>query len=114
TGTWHKNFSMPGTSKELILYKVVEGNKVACGRVMDLRNEQSEFAFAVPLTREGLYYISDPTGWWYVRVYLKPGDQLNLKINEQGNYDVVKGSAENKMLHQWFKLASSITIPVYR
>jgi thiol-disulfide isomerase/thioredoxin len=114
TGEWNKNFSLKGTSKELILYKVSEGNKVAYGKVVDMTNEHPEFAFAVPLTSEGLYYISDPTGWWYVRIYLKPGDQLNLEIDEDGNYKVLKGSMENKLLHQWFELASSITIPVYR
>src|SRR3954467_3158188 len=79
TGEWNKNFSLKGTSRELILYKVSEGNKVAYGKVVDMSNDHPKFAFAVPLTSEGLYYISDPTGWWYVRIYLKPGDQLNLK-----------------------------------
>src|SRR6187549_2035816 len=66
----------------VILYKVEEGELVECAT--STLYAEGQFAFAVPSCREGFYYISDTFYRWKInRVYLKPGDHLNLALKEK-------------------------------
>lgn len=96
---------------KIILYKTIEGNKVEYASV--LNNKDKELAFAVPVSKEGFYYLSDQTGWWFVRIFLKPSDYLELSINNSGMYEMLKGSPENKLLHEWFLNISKVVMPSY-
>jgi thiol-disulfide isomerase/thioredoxin len=98
-------------SGEIVLFKAVDGGRAKCatyGNTKDL-----DFSFAVPVKEAGLYYLSDQTGWWYVRLYLKPNDQVELNISYPGKYQIVKGSPENKLLWEWFNTVSAVTIPSF-
>ncbi len=95
--------------RSVILFEVFEGKKVefASTKVND-----NEFAFALPVVKEGYYYISDQRRNSFTRIYLKPNDQLELSISNDG-YEVLKGSKENKLLQQWFATAYIVTNPAF-
>ncbi|HSC53398.1 MAG TPA: TlpA disulfide reductase family protein [Phnomibacter sp.] len=66
------------------------------------------FRVAVPVKEEGFYYIT--TIRFRCRVYLKPADALDLKIDaKNGVFSVVNGSNENKLVEQWQTLSLPIT-----
>jgi thiol-disulfide isomerase/thioredoxin len=94
---------------KIILYQTVEGNKVEYASVQN--NGNKDIAFAVPVLHEGFYYLADQTGWWFVRIYLKPNDHLELSIQNSGMYQVIKGSPENKLLHEWFLKVAEVVMP---
>jgi thiol-disulfide isomerase/thioredoxin len=96
---------------EVVLYKALEGNRAKLATVQN--SEDKEFSFMVPVQEEGLYYLSDQTGWWYIRLYLKQGDEIELNFTYPGSYQIVKGSAENKLMYEWFKTVSAVTIPAF-
>ena len=77
---------------EIVLFKAKDGNRAKVATVQN--TEDNKFVFMVPVAEEGLYYLSDQSNWWYVRLYLKPGDQLELNITYPGEYQIVKGSVE--------------------
>jgi thiol-disulfide isomerase/thioredoxin len=98
-------------SGEMILYKAEDGKRVKYAAYE--KKKDNQFAFAIPLKEEGLYYLSDQSGWFYIRLYLKPGEQVELNVNYSGMYEIVKGSAKNKLLYQWFKRVAAVTIPAF-
>jgi len=98
-------------SGEMILYKAEDGMRVKYASYQ--KKKDNQFAFAIPLRKAGLFYLSDQSGWFYIRLYLKPGDQVELNVNYSGMYEIVKGSAENKLLFQWFKKVAVLTIPAF-
>ncbi|WP_143308583.1 TlpA family protein disulfide reductase [Chitinophaga vietnamensis] len=73
-------------------------------------DDKHAFAFALPHPQEGFYYLSSAARSNGVRVYLKPGDQLNVELNGAA-YTVKSGSAENKLLQQWNELAAPVLKP---
>jgi thiol-disulfide isomerase/thioredoxin len=94
----------------VILYQVIEGKKVEYATTkLDANNE---FAFALPSVKEGFYYLADQRKRDFIRIYLTAGEKLVLEINESG-YELSKGSKENRLLHDWFTLASPITGPAF-
>ncbi|NML36123.1 AhpC/TSA family protein [Chitinophaga sp. G-6-1-13] len=95
----------PEKAKKIVLYAVEEGRKTEIANAVV--NEQHAFAFAMPAPKEGFYYLSaDNRG--ETRIYIKPGDQLKLKM-DNGAYTVLAGSAENKQLWQWQEQLSAIS-----
>jgi thiol-disulfide isomerase/thioredoxin len=98
-------------SGEMILYKAEDGKRAKYATYQKKKDKQ--FAFAIPLNEAGLYYLSDQSSWFYIRLYLKPGEHVELNVNYSGMYEIVKGSAENKLLHQWFKKVAVISIPSF-
>lgn len=67
---------------------------------------QHNFAFAIPLPVAGYYYLSmtveDKTSRNNIRIYLQPGEQVVLDIqDDKGHYSLVNGGEENKLLYTW-------------
>ncbi|HSC54735.1 MAG TPA: TlpA disulfide reductase family protein [Phnomibacter sp.] len=90
-------------AKVLTLYKVHEGAPVSLATLQ--LDEDKQYAFAVPNIEEGFYYLGDQLKRSYVRMYLKPNDQLELNIDEKEKPTLIKGSAENKVVIDWTNLA---------
>lgn len=97
-------------TSSVILYEVIEGKRVEYASTKLDANQ--DFAFALQSVKEGFYYISTQSKKDFTRIYLIPGEQLNLQIGEDG-YELIKGSAENKLLYQWYKTAEVITEPAF-
>ncbi|QJB34385.1 redoxin domain-containing protein [Chitinophaga oryzae] len=95
----------PEKAKKITLYAVQEGRKTEIANAMV--NEQQAFAFAVPSPKEGFYYLSAGNRG-DTRIYLKPGEQLKLKM-DIGAYTVLAGSPENKQLWQWQEQLGTIS-----
>lgn len=95
--------------RSMILFSVFEGKKV---EFASTKVREQEFAFALPVVEEGFYYLSDQRRASFTRIYLKPNDQLQLNMTDDG-YEVVKGSKENKLLQQWFTAAYPVTNPAF-
>lgn len=71
-------------------------------------NNEGDFVAGYAVKQPGFYYLT--TLRWRIRVYLKPGDQLELNINPKTGYPVlVKGSQENQLLYKWQQLILPIT-----
>jgi thiol-disulfide isomerase/thioredoxin len=66
------------------------------------------FQLAIPVKEEGFYYVSSLR--FRCRVYLKPADELELNINAfTGEYDLISGSEENRLMEKWQDLSLPIT-----
>ncbi|RAJ85532.1 thiol-disulfide isomerase/thioredoxin [Chitinophaga dinghuensis] len=76
-------------------------------------NADHAFAFALTKPVEGFYYLTYAPKDLGTRIYVKAGDQLKLKL-EGNSFDQQAGSAENKLLQQWDKVASPVTGPPSR
>jgi thiol-disulfide isomerase/thioredoxin len=112
-GIWEREVKK-GSSTTLILYKVNNGQKAECARVLGIDEQHKQFSFAVSEKEEGLYYIADGTGWWYIRIYLKPGDVQDLVIlDDSGEYKLSQGTQENNVLYKWDRLMWPMVKPVY-
>lgn len=94
----------------VILFEVIEGRKVEFASTK--LGADHSFAFAVPVLKEGLYYLADQNRQRFTRIYLKQGDKLDLRLNENG-YELMKGSEENQLLHKWFSASFVITEPAF-
>ena len=104
-GTNGRDFKGP-----LILFKVEDGEKVECASSKLYADDK--FAFAVPSCPEGFYYISDTFyRWRFTRVYLKPGDHLNLTLKDRGAFVINKSSPENSILEKWRNLSAPLEGP---
>lgn len=90
---------------------------VADGKMIEYANTHKDgsgrYALAIPDPVPGLYYLNPsiegkPT-MDYIRIYLKPGEQVQLNItDEKANYELVKGGAENRLMDQWDKLSAAV------
>jgi thiol-disulfide isomerase/thioredoxin len=90
----------------ITLHKVVDGALVSNSSFMT--NSEGEFEIPCPVKQEGFYYLS--TLRWKTRVYLKPGEKLELDIdNKTGLISRLKGSGVNQRLYQWQQLILPIT-----
>ncbi|MBC9910880.1 TlpA family protein disulfide reductase [Chitinophaga varians] len=96
----------PEKVKKITLFAVEEGRKAEIANAMV--DEQHAFAFAIPSPKEGFYYLSVGDRSADTRIYIKPGDQLKLKM-ERGAYSVQAGSVENKQLWQWQEQLGTIS-----
>ncbi|PSL49249.1 thiol-disulfide isomerase/thioredoxin [Chitinophaga niastensis] len=94
---------------KITLYAVVEGRKEEVANT--LVDQQHAFAFAMPAPQEGFYYLSATGKRGHdTRVYVKPGDQLQITLNDYG-YTLQAGSAENKALQKWDEQLNVIMKP---
>jgi thiol-disulfide isomerase/thioredoxin len=95
----------------ITLSKVVNGDMTEVSSATIFNNR---FYFAVPVKKEGFYYIS--TVAWSFRIYLTPGNDLEVSINNREknstaiNYQVIKGSPENQLINEWFRLSSPFMV----
>ena len=89
------------------LQKVEEGELIpVTGSNTTKTNKR--FQLAIPVKEEGFYYVSSLR--FRCRVYLKPADELELNINAfTGEYDLISGSEENRIMEKWQKLSLPIT-----
>ncbi|MDR2270356.1 MAG: redoxin domain-containing protein [Sphingobacterium sp.] len=64
----------------------------------------STYYFAVPIQKEGLYYLTAARG--RKAIYLKPGDDIQLDLDMTTGSEVLarKTTDENKMIAQWEKI----------
>jgi thiol-disulfide isomerase/thioredoxin len=94
------------TGLQISLQNVEDGAMVSCNSVQT--SSEGSFEIACHVKQEGFYYLS--TVRWRARVYLKPGDRLQLDIDHKtGDVTFVNGSCENQILYQWQQLISPIT-----
>lgn len=96
-GTWKRS-----KDSSVALFKIVDGSM----RQLANTNLQSEntFAIAVPVTGEGFYVLGSGTEAQAINkyvVYLKPGDVLNIAVNDSTYALVGENTPENKALEQW-------------
>jgi thiol-disulfide isomerase/thioredoxin len=97
-------------AQAVTLYQVIEGKKVEYATTkLDAHND---FGFALLSVKEGFYYLADQNKKDFTRIYLKAGEKLELRLNEDG-YEVIKGSKENLVLHDWFTRSYVITNPSF-
>ncbi|WP_295126099.1 TlpA disulfide reductase family protein [uncultured Chitinophaga sp.] len=89
------NKEKPGT---LYFYTVKEGEmqEYAHTRV----GADNGFIMGISAVEEGYYYVSDNKRD-YIRLYLKPGEQVKMNLSEDARYELVNPSAENKLLLEW-------------
>jgi thiol-disulfide isomerase/thioredoxin len=94
----------------MLLFRVEDGEKVKYATSALVG--ENKFAFAIPACPEGFYYISDTLYQFrFTRVYLKPGDYVNLTLKDGGDFVINQGSAENKVLEHWRNLAAPLEGP---
>ena len=66
------------------------------------------FQLAIPVKEEGFYYLT--TLRWRCRFYLNKEDKIELNVNGfSGQYEIINGSEENRLLERWQKLSLPIT-----
>ncbi|HEX7846623.1 MAG TPA: TlpA disulfide reductase family protein [Chitinophagaceae bacterium] len=94
----------------VFLYKVVEGKRTEYASTR--LDGDKAFAFALPSVKEGFYYLADQRKNSYIRIYLTAGEKLELQLTEEG-YEVIKGSKENKLLHDWSITSQVVTAPAF-
>ncbi|MFV0482569.1 MAG: TlpA family protein disulfide reductase [Bacteroidales bacterium] len=92
--------------------KVISLFKIEDGRTKEISNanlaDDKSFAFAVPVKEEGFYVlgiVAPPRtlirkAHMYT-FYLKPGDQLNVEVNDSTYVLTGENSKENKALAEW-------------
>lgn len=97
-----RDFQLP-----VIIYKVNDGEKEVYAS--SNLTADNKFAFAIPDCSEGFYYLTDTLERRFTRIYLKPGDHLVLILKDKGDYTVVSGSPENKVLEKWYNLTVPLT-----
>lgn len=89
------------------LQKVTDGELIAVTS-FNTSKTNKRFQLAIPVKEEGFYYVSSVR--FRCRVYLKPADELELNINAfTGEYDLIAGSEENRLMEKWQKLSLPIT-----
>lgn len=94
---------------ELKLYKVAGGRHVRIAAAT--RDGEGRFSFSFTPDREDFYVI----GWNDIRevgnatVYLKPGDRLDLTVDDNGWMPGKECSRENAALHAWFLFMRPLT-----
>ncbi|MCU7548819.1 TlpA family protein disulfide reductase [Chitinophagaceae bacterium LB-8] len=92
---------------EMSINKVVDGDQVKVASY-SIAKGQNRFYLAFPVGQEGLYTIS--TLRWQQRLYLKPGEDLQLDADsKKGAYTLIKGSPESQLLSKWQQLITPIT-----
>lgn len=89
------------------LYSVHEGDMVEIAQAR--LGEKGGFGFIVPEVKEGFYYVG--TNLYpklqTTRVYLKPGDNIHLEVNDSTT-TVTGGGEEEKTLAQWQQMSAEV------
>ncbi|MFV0506894.1 MAG: TlpA family protein disulfide reductase [Bacteroidales bacterium] len=100
SGKWDR------TDNALSLFKIEDGRTVEISNTK-LADDKS-FAFAVPLKEEGFYVLGTITpprtlvkNTHMYTFYLKPGDQLEVEVNDSTYSLVGNNTKENKAMEQW-------------
>jgi thiol-disulfide isomerase/thioredoxin len=91
----------------------VSVQKVVDGRFSELATyhiskTNKRFQLAIPVREQEFYYVTALR--WRCRIYLKPADNLELAVNNySGEYEIINGSEENRLMEKWQKLSLPIT-----
>lgn len=96
SGTWDR-----GTSKSLSLYYVVSGRLEP---LVTCKLQTNQFAFAFYPTQEGFYVVGDESpvsAQNKFTFYFKPGDNLNIAVNDSTYTLTGQNTAENETLAKW-------------
>lgn len=95
--------------EKIFLYDAAEGRhrELASARIDNRR-----FAFAVQSLPEGFYYVGDQARRRFHRLYLKPGEQLDLRLNDSALVQQ-NPSPEGKVLAEWEKRYNEIRVPAF-
>lgn len=95
-GKWNRNDD--GVS----LFKIIDGRLVEISSTTP--TEDKSFALSLPLQDEGLYCLGTTKNKMYISryaFYFKPGDILNVELNDSTYTLVGENTKENKALEQW-------------
>lgn len=103
TGTWNRSGNV------VFLYEVENGQLKE--KASYIINEDGKFGFALNLTKEGYYAVGTDnnllmTGKYIF--YLKPNDNLALKIGTNEYELTGNNTDENKAMQQWFEIIKPI------
>jgi len=97
-GTWKRNI---GRADAINLYKIVDGRQkeVASCKLQD----DGSFALALPISQEGFYTYGNGISKYLNKYvcYLKPGDVLNVAVNDTSYTLVGENTPENKSIEKW-------------
>jgi len=96
-GTWNR-----GKTKTVSLFQIIEG------RLEEVANcsvqEDGSFALALPIDKEGFFAYGSGTAIQNVHkyvCYLKPGDVVNVAVNDTTYTLVGENTQENKSIERW-------------
>lgn len=96
-GTWERR-----TEDGVALFRIVEGRLEQIAN-SNLQADKS-FALAVPISAEGFYVLGSGSGLQHVNkyaFYLKPGDVVNVAVNDSSYTLVGNNTAENTAVEKW-------------
>lgn len=97
---------------EILLFRVENGKKEAIAKAAYHKNGYYGFMF-IP-EYEGFYVIGDARSYQYP-VYLKPGDEVALYMDQDTVYLTgKKNTPENKVLYDWIALSRNIETKAVR
>jgi len=93
-------------AQSVFLFDVLNGEKIelASARI----NSQKQFAFALPGIKSGFYFLSDQGKRNFIRLYIKPGDKINITITAD-DYQFETPTPENKVLKEWVDYSFPVT-----
>jgi thiol-disulfide isomerase/thioredoxin len=90
----------------VVLFDVRDGEKVVYATTRLARD--NHFAFALPRLEPGFYYLTDQHKNTFLRLYLKPGDKIQLQV-EADNYQFLQSTPENGVLKSWVDFSYPVT-----
>ncbi|MFV0590544.1 MAG: TlpA family protein disulfide reductase [Draconibacterium sp.] len=96
-GTWNR-----GNANKVSLFKIVEGRPVEVA-TCQLQEDRS-FALALPVSKETFYSFgtgTDRQNFNKYVCYLKPGDVVNVAVNDTSYTLVGENTQENKSIEKW-------------
>jgi len=93
-------------AQSVVIFDVLNGERIELGAARI--NKQQQFAFALPGIKDGFYYLSDQNKKSFVRIFIKPGDKINIAIADDG-YQLIQPTPENKILKEWVEFSYPVT-----
>ncbi|MFV0522540.1 MAG: TlpA family protein disulfide reductase [Mangrovibacterium sp.] len=107
-GKWMRKWD-----KKIEFFEIVDGRTkpLAASSIQ----EDGSFGLAVPIKKEGFYTVGaeDVKGRMQFNrhqfiFYFKPGDQLNIEVNDSTYYLVGKNTKENLEIERWHKVMNTL------
>lgn len=100
-GTFNKE-----NTQSVVLFDVRDGEKVVYATTRLAKDNQ--FAFALPRIEKGFYYVTNQEKNTFLRIYLKPGDKINVQV-EENDYQLIQSTPENQVLKSWIDFSYPVT-----
>lgn len=95
-GKWHRK------DPKVSFFKIVDGRVEELAQVSV--QDDGRFGFMVPITQEDLYVIGTPDNQFRISryaFYFKPGDQLNVEVNDTTYFLKGENTKENIEMARW-------------